>query len=240
MADFKTHVAGGVVVGVGFAGISLFFYDLNIIQSFAVFIMGLFGAILPDLDSDSGKPLALISGMLSVLIPVLLLSNMNTINISSPEFLISYFTSCYLVINYLICGLIKKMTVHRGIMHSIPFSFLSAEIIYILFVSSGKNMATIAALAIFFGCLMHLVLDEVNSLNFKFGIIPMLTKSSGSAFKLYSSGFLANSFMFISIIGVTLLIFDNMTLTVLLHSVTDKLQQINGSNLSHFMQNIRQ
>ena len=178
MADFKTHVAGGVLVGGTFSALSFISFEMNIVQSFAVFTLGLLGGILPDLDSDSGKPLSLISGMLSVLFPALLLSQIPTQQYSSPEFLISYFTFCYLVINYIICELIKKMTIHRGIMHSIPFSFLCAEITYLLFDSADKNMSTMAASAVFFGCFIHLILDELHAIYFKFGFIPMLKKSS--------------------------------------------------------------
>ncbi|MCU7835836.1 MAG: metal-dependent hydrolase [gamma proteobacterium symbiont of Taylorina sp.] len=209
MADFKAHLVGGVVVGSVFSAISLISFGLNIVQSFAIFTMGLLGGILPDLDSDSGKPLALISGSVSVLIPALLLSKINTIsaiNSTSPEFLISYFTLCYLIINYVICELIKKMTKHRGIMHSIPFSFFSAEMVYLLFSSSGKQIATMAALTIFFGCLIHLILDELNAFYFKFGFIPILNKSSGTALKLYSQDLWANFFMFCLVCGATIII----------------------------------
>jgi membrane-bound metal-dependent hydrolase YbcI (DUF457 family) len=203
MADFKTHVAGGVIVGASFSVISFISFDMNSVQSFAVFTMALLGSILPDLDSDSGKPLALISGMLSVLLPALLLSQIAAENSLSAEFLISYFMFCYLVINYIICELIKKMTIHRGIMHSIPFSFLCAEIAYLLFSSSGKDMMTMASIAIFSGCIVHLVLDEFHAVYFKFGFIPMLKKSSGTALKLYSQGFFANFFIFCSVLIAT-------------------------------------
>ena len=149
MADFKTHVVGGVIVGGGFSTVGYLSFGLDPIQSFAIFTMGLLGGIIPDLDSDSGKPLALISGSLSVLVPALLLSKLSTVDARSPEFLISYFAFSYFILNYIVCELIKKMTIHRGIMHSIPFAFLTAEVIYLLFTSSGQEMATLAALAIF-------------------------------------------------------------------------------------------
>jgi len=218
MASFNTHLVGGVVVGSAFFSISLYSFNLDMIQSFAIFTMGVLGGILPDLDSDSGKPLALISGSVSVLIPLLLLSKLSRINITSPEFVISYFVFVYFIINYIICGIIKKITIHRGIMHSIPFSFLVAEFAYILFITSGKNVATMASLAMFFGCIIHLILDELNSIKFKFGFIPVLSQSSGTAFKLYTKGIFTNIFMLCAILLTTWLIFSNIHLQeVLIH-----------------------
>jgi len=206
MADFKTHLTGGIVVGATFSAISFISFEMNIIQSFAVFTMGLLGGILPDLDSDSGKPIALISGMLSVLFPALLLTQISYETSFTPEFLISYFAFSYFVINYIFCELIKKMTKHRGIMHSIPFSFLCAEIAYLLFYPSGQNMTTMAALSIFFGCIIHLILDELNAFYFKFGFIPMLKKSSGTALKLYSKDIFPNFMIFSFVLLMTIII----------------------------------
>ena len=203
MAEFKTHLAGGMLTGAAASAISFISFDLNIVQAFSVFIMGSLGGILPDLDSDSGKPLTLLFGTISVLLPALLLNKVvNQASISS-EFLVSYFVCCYFVINLLICELIKKMTVHRGIMHSISFAILSGEIGYLLFVSSGHNMATIIGLSTFVGCLVHLVLDELNSFSLKFGFIPGLKQSSGTALKLKSANNLANIFVYSLIVGAT-------------------------------------
>ncbi len=209
MASFKTHVAGGVFVGAVFSAISYYSFDLDIIQSFAIFNIGLISAIIPDLDSDSGKPVALISGIISVLIPALLLSKVNSEHAGSAEFLISYFAFFYLLINYVVCGLIKKMSTHRGIMHSIPFSLLWAEFFYLLFNTSNQTMATMAALVTFCGCLIHLILDELNAIYFRFYMIPMLKKSSGTALKLFSSDLGANLLVYGLLFMTTAFIFLN-------------------------------
>ncbi|MEA2039424.1 MAG: metal-dependent hydrolase, partial [Thermodesulfobacteriota bacterium] len=141
MADFKTHLSGGIVTGLGIATISFFTKELNITQVFSLFIMGTVGGILPDIDSDSGKPLSFLFGILSVLLPALLLTKINRHGGLSPEFLVSYFVIAYFIINRVICEIIKKLTVHRGIMHSIPFAVLSSEISYLLFISSGRTMS---------------------------------------------------------------------------------------------------
>lgn len=201
MAEFKTHLTGGVVTGLGISTIGLISFDLSIIQAFSVFVMGSIGGILPDLDSDTGKPLTLLFGIMSVLIPALLLNKAVDSTSISPEFLVSYFVCCYFVINSLICELIKKMTVHRGIMHSIPFAVLSGEISYLLFVSSGRDIATIIGLSVFAGCLIHLILDELNSFSLKFGFIPKLKQSSGTALKMKSPIMWVNLLVYGLVVG---------------------------------------
>ena len=214
MADFNTHLLGGVLVGGAFSTIAFISMDLNFIQSYAVFTMGVLGGLLPDLDSDTGKPLEIISAAVSVLVPALLLSNIAKQYTISPEFLISYFTVCYFIINYVFCELLKRITIHRGIMHSIPFSFLAAQIAYLLFKPSGLTLATMISCVVFFGCLIHLILDEFHSFYLKFGFIPMLKRSSGTALKLFSNNLLANVVIYGSIFGVMLLIAPELRLFI--------------------------
>lgn len=206
MAGFKTHLTGGVVSGAGVAAFSLVNFDFNIIQAFSIFIMGVLGGILPDLDSDSGKPLVLIFGLISVLLPTLLLYKIAETKIISPEFLVCYFVGGYLVINYLICGVIKKFTRHRGIMHSIPFAVLSGEIGYLLFISSGSNIAKMVGISVFAGCMVHLLLDELNSFSLKFGLVPVLKSSSGTAFKFKSGSLSATLFVYCLVFSATAII----------------------------------
>jgi len=214
MADFNTHLLGGVLVGGAFSTISYISMDLNIIQSYAVFIMGVLGGLLPDLDSDTGKPLEIISAAVSILVPALLLSNIAKQYTISAEFLIGYFTICYFIINYILCELLKRITIHRGIMHSIPFSFLAAQIAYLLFKPSGVTLATMTSCVVFFGCLIHLILDEFHSFYLKFGFIPMLKRSSGTALKFFSNNLLANLIIYSSVFAMMLLIAPELKLFI--------------------------
>ena len=79
------------------------------------------------------------------------------------------------------------MTVHRGMMHSIPFALLCGGVGYLLFSNSGGQVALIAGAGALFGCLVHLILDELNSFKLKYGFIPALKKSGGTALKFKSS-----------------------------------------------------
>ncbi|MFT5700337.1 MAG: membrane-bound metal-dependent hydrolase YbcI (DUF457 family) [Desulforhopalus sp.] len=200
MAAFKTHLAGGVIVGGCSAVIGLTTFHLSYIQAISVFIMGTVGGLLPDIDSDTGKPLALIFGTVSVLLPVLLLHKLPTGKQLSPEFLVSYFVISYVVINYFICGIIKTMTAHRGILHSLPFAVLMGQVGYLLFRSSGENIATLIGISVFAGSLTHLLLDELHSLSLKYYIIPVVKSSFGTALKVKTNNFFATGALYLLVI----------------------------------------
>ncbi len=120
-----------------------------------------------------------------------------------------FFTTCYLMIQYLLCPLIKKLTVHRGIMHSIPFALLCGQITFLLFTQLADTVVMVArycAIAVTMGALTHLLLDEFHSISFK-GSRPKFKRSSGTALALYSSNVGATLFVYLLLLSASYLIF---------------------------------
>ena len=202
MAGFKAHLTGGVIAGAGFSAFGFHAKFLNPFQIVAVIIAGAFAGLLPDLDSDTGKPLSFIFHFISVLIPSLLFPHAAGIWGKSPEFVISWFSLSYILIRYVACAMIKKITIHRGIMHSVPFAALAAGVGHILFAPSGKYMALLCAATIFSGCMVHLLMDEFNSFSLKFGFIPVLKRSIGTALKLKSDSPGATLLIYLLLVAV--------------------------------------
>ena len=193
---------------VGFDALGFHPDPLNLFQVSAVVIAGGVAGLLPDLDSDSGKPLAIMFHFISVLIPSLLFPHAARIWGASPEFVISWFTVTYILIRYVGCALVKKLTIHRGIMHSVPFAVLCAGLGYLLFLPSGKQMALLCGLTIFAGGMTHLLMDELNSFTLKFGFIPVLRRSTGTAMKLRSDSLMATALVYgLAILCFYLIIF---------------------------------
>ncbi len=191
MAGFKTHLISSVAMGACFAAAGTWMEVLNPIQAGAVFVVGSVSGLLPDLDSDTGKPLSFLFHLVSVLVPSLLLGKIVEVWGYSLELVICYFTASYLIIKYAICGVIKKITRHRGMMHSVPFCLLAACIAYLLFLHSGRAAAIFAGVAVFLGCLGHLILDEFSSFHLKYGFFPAAKRSRGTALKFWSKSILS-------------------------------------------------
>lgn len=130
----------------------------------------------------------------------------------TPEFIITYFVFSYILIRYALCGVIKRITIHRGIMHSIPFALLCAEIGFIIFIPSGKIMALAVAISILLGFFTHLVLDEANSITFKHGIVPKLKKSAGTALKFSSRSKFITLLIYLFVVAVGVRVVELMDL----------------------------
>ena len=192
MSDFKTHIYGGILTGATVSGAHAFFLPgvLDHVQLGAVCLMSIIGGVLPDLDSDTGKPLSILFGLLALIIPAVMLKPVSQYHDLSPEFLICYFAVGYFMINYVARGFIKKITIHRGIMHSVPFVLLCGICAFFLFSPSGENMALAVGFAVSAGGITHLLMDEVHSLSWSWWGGVRRNKATGSAFKFTSSSIL--------------------------------------------------
>ena len=97
----------------------------------------------------------------------------------------------YLTIRYAGAALFNKLSVHRGMFHSIPALLISAEVTFLAYQSESLAVKLLMAGAIAAGFLSHLILDEIYSVQFT-GVRVRLAKSAGSALKLAGNNFFAN------------------------------------------------
>ncbi len=151
-----------------------------------VFLLAVIGSMLPDIDSDSGLPARLLFGTLAVAtIGLTLFYAINNTAISWPQkSLIA--VGAGLFVYFIIGGIFKHFTEHRGVFHSIPAALVMglAAMSGSGLLGIGEKMALAVGLAITAGYLSHLILDEINSAVNLSGIPFKPKKSLGTALKL--------------------------------------------------------
>jgi hypothetical protein len=140
------------------------------------------GGLLPDLDSDSGVPVREIFGLLGTVVPLLVLRRLHHHGVPFDEALVIA-AAVYVVIRYGLSQLFKRLTVHRGMFHSLPAMLIAGLAIFLLDRGSETPVRLFLAGGVMLGFLSHLVLDEIFSVDFM-GL--HLKKSAGSALKLAS------------------------------------------------------
>ena len=199
MASFAQHVNTAVVIsGITIAPLySSSLIDIN--QALALLFFGMIGGILPDIDLENSKPIQITSSILSIFIPLLaILTLLQSLSISKMLFI--WFLSSVLL-HFFIFKILLHFTIHRGVIHSIPMGFLFSHCITIMFyniLEFEELFSLLCGLFLFIGFVIHLILDEIVSLN-AFGM--SFKKSLGSALKFYDKNNLIGSILlYISII----------------------------------------
>ncbi|WP_299258174.1 metal-dependent hydrolase [uncultured Kushneria sp.] len=186
MANFTTHftvaaVGGALAGGLGWqAGLWPF------VDSFSVAGLVALGGIVPDIDADQSRAVRLlftlmamlaVIGCVSALQPFLSLAELSGAGVGA-----------YLFVRYPLSTLFKRFSVHRGIWHSLLAAVLSslavAVVSYQLFIQTAMQSWILAG-AMLIGVLIHLLLDEIYSIDIEG---RRLKRSFGTAFKLYDYG----------------------------------------------------
>ena len=202
MAGYKAHMAFGMVTALGWTVLAVMFSIISLWFIPLIFITTVLGAFLPDLDSDTGMPMKILLLMLSATGAVMIgwiIINQDGITLIK---LGGYTVFSALFIYFGIGWILKKLTHHRGIFHSIPACIVSI-LLPLLFLDQFEldlKLKMALSLGVGFGYLCHLILDEMNSV-VNLGGIPFIpNKSSGTALKFYSKNWRIN-FIVYTLIG---------------------------------------
>ncbi|MCH4565460.1 MULTISPECIES: metal-dependent hydrolase [Halomonas] len=183
MADFRTHlgvaVAGGVLLGFGGWQAT----PLSAPEAASLAVLTAFGGILPDIDSDNSHAIRLIFTLLAVLSVVggaLLLQEW-----LSPGAIVVACGGLYIGVRYALSAVFKRFSVHRGIWHSLLAALLcglATTAASYQWLSQSAWLAWAQGLALVLGTLIHLLLDELYSVDL---VGTRIKRSFGTAFKLF-------------------------------------------------------
>ena len=185
MAAFREHITVSGMLGLGYGITANFAYGFSPIESALAGFLTAFGGMLPDLDSQTSRPVRELFGILAAVGPLLVLGNvLETLHLPpTKEAGALTFIALYLLIRFGGSWLIGKLAVHRGMFHSIPAACISGQIAFLADSSSTFETKWMIATGVFLGFLSHLILDEVYSVEWT-GVHLKLKKSAGSAMKM--------------------------------------------------------
>lgn len=184
MAGFRTHVGVAATLGVGYGFLIHKGIGCHWESGVLCATLTAVGGMLPDLDSDSGRPIREIFGLAAAVLPLVVMPRLSQAGLS-PEGVLACLVICYLFVRYGLAWLFSQVTVHRGMFHSIPAMLISGLAVYLGYHTANYSLRMELAAGVMLGFLSHLILDEIYSVDFN-GVRLSLKKSSGSALKFFS------------------------------------------------------
>lgn len=190
MAGYREHISISGVLGCVYGSVAVFIFDFSPVQGILAGILTWVAGMLPDLDSQSGKPVREIFGLLAAIVPLTMIGHILNWS-SNPEQVMLIAVLLYALVRYGFAWILGKVSVHRGMFHSLPAMFIAAEIAFLAYQNDSYTVRFLMALGVGLGFLSHLLLDELYSVEWK-GIRIRLNKFAGSAFKLFGEEFLPN------------------------------------------------
>ena len=119
MAAYREHITVSGILGVAYACAAVFLFGYSLAQAAIVAVLTWVSGMLPDLDSESGRPIRELSGVVAAFAPLLLLHNAQAVGIHGDRALL-FAIIAYAAVKYGGAFLLGKLTVHRGMFHSLP------------------------------------------------------------------------------------------------------------------------
>ena len=182
MANFNTHLVGAAAVS-GLAATCCLGAQLASPKTVLLyFSMGTAGGLLPDLDSDKSIVSRILFNTLSVYFSFLLMFTQAT-HYSVIE-LLMIFGLGFALANLFVSYGFERLTIHRGMFHSIPagfaFWFFISFLTYKL-APLSEVQAWLCGFFVFLGYIVHLILDEVYSVDL---MNKRIKRSFGTALKM--------------------------------------------------------
>lgn len=201
MAGFRMHVGVAATIGVGYGyflhkGIGCH-WESGVLCTTLTAV----GGMLPDLDSDTGRPVREIFGLAAAVVPLVAMPRLTQLGLS-PEGVLASLVLSYLFVRYGLAWLFNQFSVHRGMFHSIPAMLISGLAVYLGYHTDNYRLRMELAVGVMLGFLSHLILDEIYSVDFN-GIRLTVKKSSGSALKFFSDSLPATTVCY-TILGALL------------------------------------
>ena len=185
MANFNTHIT---VAAAASGLMSVLYLQVGLVDKSEVALLalaGTCGGILPDVDLQSSYPSRILFSLMATLIAFASVTAMGN-NFSVLELWLVAGLS-FFIIRYPVWRFFHKYTRHRGSTHTVIAAFLSMFMTAIFmhhWLEYPPFIAWIVASFMLFGFLIHLLLDEIYSVDFS---NRRIKRSFGTALKLWDS-----------------------------------------------------
>lgn len=187
MANFHTHLITAAASSIALSATGLYAGLYGMATASLLTIIGTLGGLLPDIDLEHSKPAKqgfVIAALIASTLATILYANRYRETELVLDSLILWAGS-FVFLRFVVFELFSRLTVHRGMVHSVPYMAVFALILTNIAFYGLKLTAFVSwlfGLFLFFGSLIHLLLDEIYSVNV-FGL--KVKKSFGTAIKFF-------------------------------------------------------
>jgi len=190
VADFKTHISVSTLVGIAYGYWGVTSQSMTLENGILAGGLCSVSGMLPDLDSDGGIPLREISMFAAAVVPMMMMNRFRDYDMTNESMALAAML-IYVVIRFGVFEFFKRLTVHRGMWHSLPAAASSGLIAYLVMPTTSDAERAYKAVAVVVGFLVHLILDEIWSVEIGVGRLRM-KKSFGTALKFFGNDPTAN------------------------------------------------
>jgi hypothetical protein len=184
LGNYRQHITFAGVLGAAYAAAAYVLAGVHWLYGSVAFLLATLSGLLPDLDSDSGVELKGFTGILGVLAAVGVWEWMAHLE-PPPVFEFHLWSAilAFLLVRHGLRQIFARLTVHRGISHSVPTCAVWGALTYLYYPSVWPQIRLAMAVAVMLGFFSHLLLDEICSVDLRGARV---NKAFGTAIKFWA------------------------------------------------------
>lgn len=182
MANFTTHVAVAAASSGAASTTALKAGLIAVPEALILTLLGIIGGVLPDIDLKYSHPSKIIFSFLGLLGGLL-----TVFSVTGQWSVVELWVLggvVFFCVRYPLWYMFHRLTTHRGAIHSVVagvFAGCASVVLSYHVLGHAAHLAWLVGIFVFWGFMIHLVLDEVYSVDF---MNQRVKRSFGSALKL--------------------------------------------------------
>jgi len=195
LGNYRQHITFASVLGVSYAAGAYVLTGFHWLYGSVAALLATLGGLLPDLDSDSGVEMRGFTGILGVLAAVAVWDRLGQAD-PPLAFEIHLWAAilAFLLVRHGVRRAAARLTVHRGMSHSVPTCLVWGELVYLYYPTDRHLHKLMMGLAVMIGFLSHLFLDEICSVDLRGARV---NKAFGTAIKFWARSVGATLLMYL-------------------------------------------
>lgn len=184
MGNYRQHIGFASSLGVAYAGLAYFYAGIHWAYGSVAALLATISGLLPDLDSDTGVEMRGFTGLLGVLVALAVWQHLGHVQ---PEPAFEYHliavVLAYVGVRHFLRRIMSRLSVHRGMSHSLPTGLAWGALAYLHYPSTDHNLRLMMSIAVMVGFGSHLALDEMFSVDLRGARV---NRAFGTAIKLWA------------------------------------------------------
>lgn len=184
MGNYRQHIAFASFLGGFYSAGAWLWLGVHWFYGTVATLLTTISGLLPDLDSASGVEMRGFTGILGVLAAMAVWDAVGRAD-PPPIFEVHLWAVvlAYVSVRHGLRRIMGRISVHRGISHSLPTCAVWGLLTYLYYPSTYHGLRLVMGLAVVVGFLSHLLLDEICSVDLRGARV---NKAFGTALKLWA------------------------------------------------------
>lgn len=191
MAAYREHISVSGLLGVAYGLLATFALGFTPVQAGLCGTLTWVAGMLPDLDSQTGKPVRELFSLIAAVVPIVMFRRLFEWGYNEEGAMLLA-VLLYASIRYGAAWFLGMVSVHRGMFHSVPALLIASEATFLAYKSDYVSVKVLMAGGVALGFFSHLLLDELYSVQWT-GVRIRLNKAAGSAIKMFGKSLSANA-----------------------------------------------